>query len=428
MLEEILEAGYEFGEPWRFNQRSLSVVVPILRRNPGDRNYVLLQEVKDKVQIVDGGSIGKTVVKNPTGKTVFVRKGTLLKGATQERAVTVGTIVLPEMTKEVEVHCVHASRGIRAGARFKPLNVVAPRQVMDSFMARSGQGVTWGAVSQATSYFAAMAPTVEPVTGPLDDLIGVLEQTQRFKDEVEKVLEKVPGDLEDQVGVAIVDVKGVLGLERFDHADSWKAFSNSVIRNYADILAEETSDLFEVKMEKVIPAVRSFIEKLGGLKREVVAETEGSKTYALDGDDIVGEYTDLKGRVIHLIASRREEKPPRSPTPLPILLRSPTPRRSPEAPPLTTTVRPPEDWYTRYETYFKGKGAFGFLRSLSKPKTWTDLERSLDLSTKTLSRRIDEAKSLNLVNQKPRLENGRLTYRLTENGKKAIKWAEAYLR
>jgi len=64
---------------------------------------------------------------------------------------------------------------------------------------------------------------------------------------------------------------------------------------------------------------------------------------------------------------------------------------------------------------------------LSKPKTWKDLEKQLDVSTRTLSKRIREASTLNLIYSAPRLENGRQTYRLTPIGKKALEWAEKWL-
>jgi len=186
MLKQILEiSSYELGDPWRFNDSSLTVVIPILRRDVPDRRYVLLQEVQDKVELEDTGSIGKTVVKNKTDRYVFIRKGTLLKGATQERGVTVGTVILPNSTREVEVQCVHASRGIVPGARFRVANAVAPRPVMQSFMARLSQSATWQAVSRAAERYYAMAAT--PIISYVsDDLVGVLERTQEFKEDVER--------------------------------------------------------------------------------------------------------------------------------------------------------------------------------------------------------------------------------------------------
>ena len=53
------------------------------------------------------------------------------------------------------------------------------------------------------------------------------------------MLSKVPADIDNQVGIVIVDSRGALGLKMFDHTDSWRAFSLSILRDYADVLAKE---------------------------------------------------------------------------------------------------------------------------------------------------------------------------------------------
>jgi len=433
MLKTILESGYEFGEPWKFNDQSLVAVVPIIKHGATLRGYVLLQEVQDQVEIRDTGSIGKTVIKNPTDKTVFIRKGTLLKGATQERGVTAGIIVLPSMTKEVEVQCVHASRGIQAGAVMKAAKGVAPSSVMHSFMARRSQSETWNAVGDATrSYLAMASPSGISLDFDVrgDNLVGVLEQTDKFKEEVEKVLEKVPADLTSQAGIAIVDMRGVQGLELFDHPDSWRAFSKSIVRSYADILgSEEKSELFELKLDKIVPAVTTFLKNLSEAKETIVNEVEGGKTCMLDGEKVVGEYTALKGQTIHLIASRREEEKKEKET-IPLPWNTRTTRRTAT----TSRSRYEDPWNVQWQMstgtpqyLFAKKGAYYLLNSLTEePKTWTELERKLNLSPKTLAKRVSEAKQEKLITQAPR-ENGRMTYILTEKGEKALKWARGNL-
>lgn len=436
MLKAILE-NYELGEPWKFGEKSFAAVVPILRRNAAVRSYVLLQEVKDelKVDIEDTGSISVAVVKNLTDKNVFVRKGTLLKGPSQERVVATGVVMLPEKTEEIKVQCIHRSRGIQCGAKFRAVeSVVAPRPVMKALALRASQHETWGAVSQATSFLASAAleaPEQLSISQRAsDDLVGVLEQTQKFRDEVENVLKKVPGDLNDQVGIAIIDFKGVVGLEIFDHPDSWHAFSKSVVRSYADVLAKESSELIELKLDKVKEAVISFIQKLGEAPGDVVYKNERSTTHALKGKEIAGEYTTLNTIMIHLVAFRIDEEDLR------LRERERPLRRSldlewygreryqdsqyPQIPPYTTSG----DFPGILDEFFRRKGSFQLLRSLNdKNKTWKDLEGNIPLSTKTLAKRLHEGQSLNLLTPKTRLENGRKTWRLTPKGKKALQYA-----
>lgn len=432
MIGQILE-GISFGEPWRLSEQSLSAVIPLLIRNSIDRDYVLLQEVKDKVDIEDTGSIGRARINNRSDRSVFIRKGTLLQGATQARGVTIGTVVTPNSVKEVKIQCVHASMGIRRGAKFSVSPRVAPRMVERTFLNRGSQAETWSSVSRATQSLYSMAASSpgqlslgEMRSFFADDLIGSMEQVQRFKDDIEEALKKVPADLSDQVGVAIVDRRGVVGVEAFDHTDSWRAFSRSIVRNYADVLTQETSELFEIKMDKVAPAVMTFMEKLSKAKETVVDEAGGSKTCALDGEGIVGEFTEMNGRTIHLIGTRRDDKERRgvmtstvSYTPL---------RRTRQRIPAYSGDDEWRDQAFRYKTamgsYLRKKGSKNILSALREPKPWKNLEKNIKLSTRTLSRRLSEARDLGFVSHKPRDINGRMSYSLTGAGWGALKKAK----
>jgi len=423
MLKDILE-NYELGEPWKFGEKSLAAVVPILRRSAAARDYILLQEIQDKmnVNIKDTGSIGAAQIKNPTDKNVFIRNGTLLKGTTQERAVVTGIILLPGKTEQIEVQCVHASRGIHPGAFFAAAGI-APRPVMTSLVARRSQSETWRNVNVATMNFRSMAaPSAHPYAGS-DDLVGILEQTQKFRDDIENILKKVPGDLTDQVGIAIIDLKGVVGLEIFNHPDSWTAFSKSVVRSYADVLSEKGTELFEIKLDKVKEAVISFIQKLAETPSDVVYKNECSTTHTLKGKEVAGEYTTLNTMMIHLVSFRIDEEDVRlRERERPLfwrreIPRRDIPRRSRDPQVITTTAGP--------EIYLRQKGSVQLLSALTdKTMTWKDLERKIPLSTKTLAKRLHEGQSLNLLEPRARLENGRKTYRLTPMGKKALQCVE----
>jgi len=181
-------------------------------------------------------------------------------------------------------------------------------------------------------------------------------------------------------------------------------------------------------MDRVKSAVLSFMERLSEAEEKVVAEAERYRTYALDGKDVVGEYTTLKGSLIHLIGSRKESEEERVAAPLRWRARALTRSRS-ESPRYhiwTTTYSTPDEWRERYMRYFSGKGSFDLLKSLNQPRTWKDLEDKLNVSTRTLSKRIREASTLNLIYNAPRLENGRQTYRLTPEGKKVLEWSKKW--
>ena len=424
---EILE-DLELGEPWKI-PKTLTVAIPILRHRYSERKYRLLQEVKDEVEIKDSGSISKAILKNRSGSPVFVRKGTLLKGQTQERGVTFGMVVLPFLEKEIEVRCVHASKPIRMGANLKPSRHLAPRPVMTAFYARApSQSYTWSMVAHATSSLSRLTAGGPSQIQMLDDLVGALE-TSRFKEEVEKVLEKIPADLNDQVGIAIIDIKGVVGVEIFDHPDSWRALSKSIVRQYADVLTE-TSELFEIKKEKAVEVLMNFLAEIRKAEKEKIHQDRNTETFLIKGEKIAGEYTTLDGKTIHLIASRVDEiREKHAPSPSTMLFSVTAPSRTHVSWFRNDTT---DDVYSRAtswaESWFSRKGSYSLLSTVSdSPKTWKDLERNLDLSTRTLSKRIREAESLGLIDRKPRISNGRMTYRLTRKGKKTLEYAKEYL-
>jgi len=423
-----------FGDPWRISDKAVSVVVPILRVGAGERKYVLLEEVKEKVKITDTGSIGRANVENRSDKNVFIRKGVLLAGPTQSRGVVSGTVIPPQKTLEVEIQCVYASKGIRTGATFT-YEGIAPREVEGSFLHRRSQGATWRSVNQYTlsalssaSGHASARGLAASVLG--DDLIGVMRNTERFREDIDKILEKVPGDLVDQVGLAVLDLSGVVGVEFFDHPDSWSAFSKSIIRNYGDTLAKEQEvGLFEIKMENVVEAVKGFLGKLSKAKKVLVNKSEVSESYALalEDDEVVGEYTAISGETIHLIGSRKyeQEVKPRQARRVPTRITgSPAHLRGWSSQYSLSSVSETADWVDPYferEPFFNRKGSTSLLDNLAdKPETWKRLEEGTKVSTRTLSSRLKEATNLGLVEQ-----NGKKVYSLTPKGWKAWKKTKA---
>jgi len=443
MLELVQKFDIEelvFGDPWKLSKKAASAVIPILHPKPKARKYKLLQEVEDQVELVDTGGIGKTRVQNHTKENVFVRKGTLLKGATQARGVQVGIIVLPEATQEIPVQCVHASRSIRGGASFKTAGI-APPTVMHSFMSHMDQSTTWAAVRQDTFQRRTMssAPPRSRSTSPIDqaqprstlfgalrgadDLVGTLNEVNKFKDDIEEALKHIPADHQDQVGIAIITIDGVEGIELFDHADSWQAFSKSVSRNYAEILTRE-APLFDLNMDRVIPALRTFLMNLEHAEATVVAKVKGSKTYALKSADLIGEYTTLQGQPIHVIA--KKQSPGFTQPSRPGDRWTLGEQRTDDAPfqigtsTITTETPPGATW----QTFLGGRGSEPLLRSVATTeRTWTGLERAIapPVSSKTLSRRLKEAQTLGLVEKQTRESNGRPVYRITATGKKTLK-------
>jgi len=426
IIEKLIKGdGYRFGEPWRTSSKALSFVVPIIQEGtPSDRNYYVIEEVKDRVTIEDTGHIGELRVKGNVDKPVFFRGGGVLEGiGTQSRTVKFDVVVVPQREETIKVLCVHASHPISTGRKFK-VKGVAPRPV---FMALTSgdQYATWSAVSNYSRalWQASSTTSLRTTTVPFysDNLVTVMETVEKFREDVKKKLEKIPATLQNQVGVVVIDAKGVVGLELFDHPDSWKAFSDSIIRHYEDVLTKEAeADIFKLDEEKIVPTIRSFLEKAKNCKEEQVWKGEVGTTYALKGDGIVGQYTTIKDKTIHLILAREEKTETPSEVPTYGILY--TDRYASEGTDTTsaTSDLPQVTWeYTLQspQRYFERRGAYTFLDEISeKPKTWRELEPKFR-SPVTLSRRMKEAVWLGLAEKTIRPTNGRTVYRITDKGK-----------
>jgi len=347
VLHELLEAkNYSFGEPWQLTSESLSAVVPILQNSFKDREYLVAQEVStDKISVIDSGQIGKLRVKMAdVDRPVFIRAGTIFKGqGTQSRAVGMGTFLDPAKESLVDVFCVHASHGISASSHFSLESDIAPRKVEDALTSPTkNQSKVWaaaiirkyrapinscpachstrllqsydadlvcvgcGQVVPAVSEQNRFMNSVHASTNRFgDNLVANLREMNEFNQRIDEMLSKVPADLKNQVGTVMLDSKGVYGLEVFDHPDSWRAFSKSIVRNYADVLARERAGegLFALKVERIPGAIKEFLGKAESLSKNSVFKNKLSETWALSGK-LIGEFSMLNDDFIHLILKR----------------------------------------------------------------------------------------------------------------------------
>ena len=420
---------YEIGEPWKLS-KGAGFVVPILGRPPfPDRNYVLLQEVLDKVSFEDTGGIGGVNVSNESGSNVFLRKGTMLKGmGTQSRSPVAGVVLEPiKEAIRIPVNCIHASHGISGGASFTAVGV-APHSVYQSlgrqsdtwenisrYSARAGAGIMRAGGSSGV----ALSGRLTGLTCGPDALVDVEESVEKFKDEVDDLLKQIPGDHVNQLGVAVFDLKGVLGIEVFDHPDSWHAFSKSIIRSYSEVLTEKVADLYEIRMDRAEPVLRDFLGRVSDAERKLVTSNRVSKVWALSAEGVDGELAEVEGREIHLVLSRSAE---RGQLQTPQRLFAGIPREGRDGRTVvgtyanegiftTTTMVHPPDWYRR-------QGSMDLLQRLDeKPSRFTELLSNMDVSRGTLGSRIREASDMGLIHKSIREDNGYSVWSLTTQGK-----------
>ena len=284
MMRGLLDGEYRLGDPWKL-PKGAGFVLPLLGEPPfPERDYVLLQEVADRVEFRDSGSIYGVEASNRSGRNVFVRRGTLLTGkGTQSRSPVSGVVLLPgKEFVTIPVNCVHQSHYISTGADFKAEGV-APHSV---YQALGKQSATWESIAGYTRKMRSSAsrmlgraeePELEELRGVADDnLVGASAAVERLQSRVEDALGKIPGDHVDQVGVAVFDLDGVVGVELFDHPDSWRAFSESIIRSYGEVLTPEVGELYDIRLDRAEPVLRAFLQRVEASERATIAETSSS--------------------------------------------------------------------------------------------------------------------------------------------------------
>ena len=315
-LGEFLDS-LQVGEPWKLDEKKGGMVVPILRKTTaqGRRGYVVLEEVKDEVRIKDLGSIDRVQVKSSSDKPVFVRGGGVLKGAsTQSRGIQFGVIVLPDQKQEVPVRCVHASRGIVPGGELA-LHSYAPSKIAQALQSE-GQSSTWRRVSRWTSR-ADRPLAIEGVRLRAEPIVlscpsfcessNLVSAMDKLRTQIDEVLQKIPGDLPDQVGVVILSGGNVVGVEVFDNSSSWLALSKSVVRQYEDVLDKEDSGNWSVNRDELVQKVKVFLERAKKGKPEEVFRNSASRTMLIKDEGIVGECTFLHNKPIHFLLTNNAE-------------------------------------------------------------------------------------------------------------------------
>lgn len=433
LVNRLLNEEYTVGEPWKL-PKGTGFVLPILGAPPfPERNYVLLQEVMDKVKFTDSGGISQVGVTNVSGGPVYIRKGTMLKGlGTQSRSPISGYVAEPSKVPVIiPVNCIHASHGISRGEGFN-ISGLTPHSI---YMALGDQGRTWsdartwsrrtraGGSGSAVRY-ASRAGGVSALSASLgslrdDNVVAAMGHIEEIKGTVEDVLKDIPGDHVNQVGIAVFDLKGVVAVETFDHPDSWRAFSDSITRSYAEVLTEE-SDLYEVKTEKAASVLISFLRKAAGAAKNLVTSNSVSNVFSLIGEKLSGEIVEIQGKEIHMTLARDERPLRKVGAPIRDLrTRQERMRGTTIAVPQTTAGQPygPGD-ITNITSWLRKRGSEDILTRIEQrgPQRFTDLDNAnLNISRGTLSSRLREGQSLGLIGHLSR-RNGTPAYALTTEG------------
>lgn len=294
--------GFSFDQPWRLEEKSLGVIVPILRTSRQQRSYITLAEAKE-VKIEDTGQIDSVYVKSNEEKPILISRGEMFRGKAQERAAIHDHIIMPGKGLRVAVRCIHASRPIVAGAEMK-YGGRAPYSV-----SYASQRETWQDVGH--HYFMAQAAAfssgaAQPAEAPFvmdntlnisgsDDLTATLDS---ISDAVKAAMKKIP-PIENQVGAVFFHENSMLGMDLYDLAKSWDAVKQDVIEKEGAsfIKKDEGTDMFEFKPARSKSLIGKYLS--ADFEEKEIYNRE-YRLVELRSDKLIGEVVEFKGRVIHL--------------------------------------------------------------------------------------------------------------------------------
>jgi len=311
MLEKLIESlrdgkhGYKFDQPVRIDENSMSVVVPVLRCTKRIRDYLLLSEARD-VEITDTGQIDFVRIVNHEDSPIFIARGEIFKGKTQERAAIHGYIIQPRKGNNVAVRCVHYSKGIVSRA-----SMVYGGKVPYG-VDLSTQSSTWATASAYCSKstpssnfdYADNSSTEGREDSGItynyfgyhssDDLVSALDN---IKKRVKDIVNKIPYR-KNQIGVALVKQNKLLSLELYNHPDSWKAIYDDMLfkEGSSFFKNEETLDIFEYNPKKVNDFI---LHKLNLLTTKPIYDKEYS-VLEVENEFMKGEMVIYKKELLHL--------------------------------------------------------------------------------------------------------------------------------
>ena len=314
--------GFSFDKPWRLEEKSIGVIIPILRKSKKKRDYITLSEAKD-VKIEDTGQIDGVYVKNNEDKPLLICRGEIFRGKTQERAAIHDYMVMPGKGLRVAVRCIHQSKGISSKAPMESSGRAAYSITFDN------QQKTWESVrTYATVVSDYVGVGTSNPTQPInttnlrgnsiytdsinvgasgdiplnswyiaggDDLVGTIDA---LSDSIREVMKKIPF-IDNQVGAAFFKENNLIGMDVYDLPDSWDAVKKDVTeKEGATFLEKDSDDMFDFKPEKAHKLLKKKLDI--DFEEKTIYQDKDYTLTELRSDSLLGEAITYKDNVIHL--------------------------------------------------------------------------------------------------------------------------------
>jgi hypothetical protein len=327
MLRQFIEnvreekAGFSLSKPWRLEEKSTGVIIPILRKSSKKRDYITFPEAF-KVKAEDTGHIDYIYVKNDEDKPVLISRGEIFRGKSQERAVVHDVLVMPGVGMRVAVKCIHASKGINQGSKMEYGGKIPYSISLEN------QNTTWGNVNTYSTSFTHIGGQITPTSGEtISDSSNISNNTfqlnsvffagdsnvggtpnaasddlhktlNNLSQSIREIMKKIP-PIKNQVGAAFFQKNTFQGMDVFDLKESWTAIKDDVVaKEGASFIDRDEDDKFEFKPEKGMKKLKK--ELTHNYEEKTIFKDKNSRLVQVSSESLIGEGLIFNDKVIHL--------------------------------------------------------------------------------------------------------------------------------
>ena len=225
-------------------------VFPLTVAESNGRDYLTLEEARQRglVSIAETGSVSEIVVTVKGEKPVLVPEGVILVGGWQNRTVNITLLLEPNKKHHIPVSCVERGRWEPRGSRYG-IPHLFPEPVREgefsvaAFHAHSIlRQLKVESLTMAMQFRSSPRAVQDAVWGEVRRKLDAMGTESETKDETEFYArhETSIGDLlspiapaENQVGALIAIGERVVGLEAFDHPETWRVLYRHILAGYA---------------------------------------------------------------------------------------------------------------------------------------------------------------------------------------------------
>ncbi len=297
-------------------------IYPLFYEGVHTRQYKIIDEVKGLVTIQDSGRVNTVYIKNNSKSAVFIRAGSILEGNTQNRTLKRSVVVFPRTktkgykntsyVKNAEVFCVHYSSPVNSSGTLG-VDCLIPHNLEAMCYSDASQSQVWNNISTYNNgYYTSPYTDNEVVIGTTDNLLAKTKTiTVKYKDVIDKIISENP-ELQDAVGVAIVDTAGVLALEIYDCATSWVVMMRKILEKYSIEFntkpnAYSTGKYWKTIKNEILSLLSGDIDVLNKFSDNTKVQDEKWVTVTYQGNlrkKYEVELTKLNNKIIHVAAVR----------------------------------------------------------------------------------------------------------------------------